>query len=479
MQRLAFIFVFVCAACASSGASDVTGRPRVTSGSVEATGTSAPDEAARTKAFFEALGRFKSQVKAGVSPERLEQTAEKLVRAYPERGLAWFNLGVAKAKRGDEGGASAAFEKAVSRQPSLTEARENLLALRQGDDRPDAEVLAALRETVQADPRAARARVALAEYLVMRGSTAEAEAMAREALAMEPKNVRAYCVMALGAIERGKLRRANLVIAQGLRLNADAPCLQYAQGQRALRKKDPGAARVFLEKALKRDPSLHDARWQAARLALAAKDFRSAARLYQAAAQSDATRGAALVNLGVALKGAGQYEKARGAYEEALSAGASAEADFNLGVLYLRHLNQLDPAEKHLRRFVQNSDGDASEKAFKMLEEIEQRRAMLAEEARMAEEEAARAAQEKLEAEAAAKARAEEAARAKAAGEPTAPEAGAAPPAPEPPKVEAPKPKPKPRPKARTRRAPRPAKKRPPARTPPSDEPAPPPEDFE
>jgi membrane protein involved in colicin uptake len=188
--------------------------------------------------------------------------------------------------------------------------------------------------------------------------------------------------------------------------------------------------------------------------------------------------------LGIALKGQGLFNDAKNAYEAALKAESTyLPAEYNLGILKLRHLDDPEGAEDHLRKVVaEGSSG--TKRARKLLEEAEMLIKAKAEEARMMaemqrmEEEAARQAEEeaKRQAEEEAKRQAEEEATEKAAaegaasgdaqpaadGQPAAdaPPAEAAPPPPEaepePPKKKPqkkrrrrkPKPKPKPKPKA-------------------------------
>lgn len=350
-----------------------------------------------------------------------EQVADRmkaLVERHPRYAPAWYNLGVAYQALDRPEEAADAYRRALVVDEGLLEARNNLagLAIARGDAD---EAVTHLQAVVASDPGRAAARVALATYQLDRDALDDAERLAKEALARAPKRIGGYCVLAQVYVKREDYGRARLVVAQGLKLDENAACLHLALGRVLLAEEKTALALVALERAVKNDPSLSEARFLIAETSMAFKDFNKAIVHYRAVAAQARTPGPALVNLGVAYKGSGRFVEAEKAYLAAVEhADAAAAAHFNLGVLYLRHLNRLAPAETHLKRFVDLA-GEARSDAAPFLDEIEQMKRFKAREAALAEE-AARQAEidEKVAAEEAAKA------------EETEEEAGSTPPVP-------------------------------------------------
>ncbi|MEM7678909.1 MAG: tetratricopeptide repeat protein, partial [Myxococcota bacterium] len=93
---------------------------------------------------------------------------------------------------------------------------------------------------------------------------------------------------------------------------------------------------------------------------------------YEAIAEQSPGSGPAWLNLGVAYKGAGRFEEAQKAYQRAAAIEQTAPAaQFNLGVLYLRHLDRLEEAQTALRQYMSLTGVDDRE-AMVLLEEAEQ-----------------------------------------------------------------------------------------------------------
>ncbi len=385
---------------------------------------------------------------------------QSVADAHPRYGLAWYNLGVAYEHLARPDDAARAYRRAVSAMPSLREAQENLaaLALKRG---ARGEAVEILQDLTARDSGAVHARVALAKHRLLGGHIDEAEQLAKEALAYDPRNIAAYCVLSRASIRRKAYRRARLLIAQGLKIQKKSACLHVVMGVMARKKKEQGVALKAFEQAIKINGSLVEPYLQIAKISMGYKNFARAIESYKKLTAMDPKSLPGFVNLGVAYKGSGQFEKAEGAYQTALKLAEderSAGVHFNLGVLYLRHLSRMDDAQKHLKRYLQLADGPNTEAAFKMLEEIDQLKAMAEEEKRL-EEEAAR------EAEIERKLKESEKARAAEAGEPApAEDAESSAVEPEPPD-EPPPPAKKPAPKKARRKRSR--SKRPPSPAPP------------
>jgi Tfp pilus assembly protein PilF len=261
------------------------------------------------------------------------------------------------------------------------------IAAKRGDHEA---AISLMRGLVQRDASASGARVAIAQQSLAKGDVKNAEKLAKQALARDPKNNGAYCVLAHAAVARKDFRRARLVAAQGFKLDADAPCLHHALGLVALAENETAVALVSFERAAAKDPKLLDARFRIAQISMGYKDFKKAITNYAAVTEVDPKNPAAYVNLGVALKGSGNYAEAEKVYLKAIEvagSSGSAEAHFNLGVLYMKNLGRREDAKAQLKRYLQLADAGSDDPAFAMLEEIDKLKAM-EEEVKRQEEEA-------------------------------------------------------------------------------------------
>ena len=312
--------------------------------------------------------------------KQVVDSMRRFTRVYPNYGPGWFNLGVARERIGELDGAEDAYRRAIHADADLREAHENLAALvyRRGNFRQAIEILQAL---IQRDPGAAAARVSLAQSLLAGGAVDRAMALAREALSRDPKNVEAYCLLASVAAETKDGLRARLLISQARKLD-DGPrsaCLHLVLGSLLLADGETAEALMELERAVAKDPNYIEPRFLIAEISMGYKDFARAAGHYKAIAEHDPSNLAAFVNLGVAFKGSGAFPKAEAAYLAAIELGADrppAAAHHNLGVLYLRNLERLADARKHLRAYLELAEVRPTDPVYTWLQEIDQREQM-------------------------------------------------------------------------------------------------------
>ncbi len=371
-----------------------------------------PPEVRAEEAFEAEVKVIESEMKDG-QPSDWEDVADRMrevAEHHPSYGLAWYNLGVAEERQGRRAQAEEAYRRAMA-NGGPREAQVNLaaMALAAGDER---QAFSMLRDQVDRDPGAAQARLSLAEVSAARGEFEEATRLAREALGRLPKEIRAYCVLAEASLADKDFTRTRLIASQGFKLDENAACLHFALANMHMAEKETAKALASYERAAQLDPQLVEARFRIAEVSMSYKDFARAAANFRAITEAQPTNAGAYVNLGVAAKGGNNLELAEQSYLKAIEvAGAEPvpAAHFNLGVLYLKHLNRLDDAQTHLKRYLQVGNAGSDDKAFGLLEEIAQRRAMEIEMKRM-EEEAARQAEidAKVAAEEAKKAKAEE-----------------------------------------------------------------------
>ena len=97
---------------------------------------------------------------------------ELATRIHPAHARAWNNLGVARARMGDDAGARRAYEKALALEPGIQSAHLNLvvLFLRSGELRRAARHLDAARRLDPRNPQIERLSDSLAQSVAARGT---------------------------------------------------------------------------------------------------------------------------------------------------------------------------------------------------------------------------------------------------------------------------------------------------------------------
>jgi len=337
------------------------------------------------QAFAAAAKLIQGQEKANsVDWAKAEARFVELTQAHPNLAVAWFNLGVIRERLGRNQTAAAAYRKAITADPTLSSARENLAAvvLRQGDKR---QAITILREVVALDPTASNARLALGRSLLAAGRVDEAIELSQAALAADPKNLGGYCIQALAAVQSEEYQRVRLLKNQALKIDkgSRSACIHHALGLVLLAEGETANALLEFNAAVKKDPKSNFEAWfRIAEISMEFKNFKRAVESYQTVCELDPRNTEAFLNLGVALKGMGRFREAESAYLKAIQlAGKSpvAQAYFNLGVLYLRNLDDMKRAEKNLKKYIKLVRPRQNAPVFNWLLEIEQRASMSSE----------------------------------------------------------------------------------------------------
>lgn len=457
----------LCSACASSGP-----KPQPVA---EGISTAPPSRPASVE-FQEAMQELGLLSSAPVDWKRVEARMSELTIRHPAYGPAWHNLGAAREELEDNVGAAKAYQRAIGGERPPVQAYESLARL-QYEQGNTSGAVRTLEGAVTKHPEAYRARVWLGWLMLASDDGARARALGQDALTYNPKFIDAYCLLGAQALRARNQLRAALLVNQGQKLAPDSACLFELQGRLSLAKNDLGEALGYFEKSVEANPDRIGAHFAVGRIALRFRNYQRAERAFSAVSEKEPKNGPALANLAVSQKGLGKYDSAESSYRAAEAAFGTAPPNlyYNLGILYLRHLDDLDKAETALKTYLRLST-DPADQVFGWLKEIDMRRQM-AEEQAEAERLAAKEAElqrlrdlEQAREQAALEARiAAEKERARAMGEPEDPVLAPTP------KVEVPAPpKPKP-PAAPPKRAPKTRRKPPPK----PEEPVEPPSGFE
>lgn len=339
--------------------------------------------AQRAEHAFLALSKRieREQKTASTDWAKAEASYLALTTKYPKLGVAWFNLGVIQERLGKDALASSAYRKVMSLDPTLSVARENLaaLVLRQGDKR---QAITILREVVALDPGASVARLALGRSLLAAGRVDEAIALSQAALAADPKNLGGYCIQALAAVQSKEFQRVRLLKNQALKIDQgpSSACIHHAMGLVLRAEGETASALLAFNNAVLKDPKSNLEAWfHIAEISMEFKNFKRAVESYQTVCSLAPRNLEAFLNLGVALKGLGRFKEAESAYMQAIElAGKNplAVAHFNLGVLYLRNLDDMKRAKQNFNTYIRLARPPQNAPVFNWLLEIDQRSSM-------------------------------------------------------------------------------------------------------
>jgi len=348
-----------------------------------------------------------------------EDALNKALEKDDALALAHYNLGVLMEKKGETGEAEFHYQKAWQSDPSLDLAVENLGVLMEtGKQLPEARAM--YEEAIEKNPEAVGPRLRLARILHDEGDPKRASKLAREALQHDAKSAEAYRLLAVIYAQSKRNQLARLIAGRGQKLVKDDPTLLYALAIVAKNEKDVAGARALLKTVLEKDPSYTKARVDLTHMALKVRDWKTAQRQLDFLVEAQPTP--AVYNaLGVSKKGQGDFEGAKAAYVKALELDEKfGPARFNLGILYLNHMNNPDEAERAFSLYL--DDGGEKQRdarqllgnAKTLIEARIQEQKMLEEMKRQEEEAARLAAEEEARAKAEAEAKAKEDAEAKA-----------------------------------------------------------------
>ncbi len=246
---------------------------------------------------------------------------EDAVTKAPNSAIPRINLGVAYARRGDAERAIAAYREAIALSPNSKKAYYNLGTLHYGRGEY-APARQALEAAVALDSQHMAALVTLGLTYDALGESGRADAVFARAvqdLEKHPEHVSDRLAVADALAKSPRWRAAE---AHYRRLLAGPPAphallaanAYLGLGFLAERAGDPGAALVSYQEAIRLDPGLMDARFNAANLLLRAGRVAEATVAYERILKDDSRFFLARFNLGRLYEQAGRSEDARAQY---------------------------------------------------------------------------------------------------------------------------------------------------------------------
>jgi protein O-mannosyl-transferase len=231
---------------------------------------------------------------------------------YPDDVTVLFNMGLNKARAGDDKAAIAYYVRALRANPQNSDAHNLLGAalLRQG--RFD-EAMRKVAEAVRLEPRYAAAQNDLGSLLARQGRLPQAIGRFREAIQLKPDFALARRNLARALLDQGRVKSAIIELQEGARLSPIDPMLRN----------DLGLAHA-----------------QAGELQPAIEQFAEASRL-------DPSLVSARINLGLALEQNGNLDQALAQYTEAVRLEPAKAANHVLLASALARAGRTSEAAEH------------------------------------------------------------------------------------------------------------------------------------
>ncbi len=273
---------------------------------------------------------------------------------------AWHDLGVVRARLGDDRAAVFAFGKVLDANPGYAPSRlaraEAVRRLRRWR-----EAQADYDAILTKDPDDLTTRLRMASLLRENGDTDGSLKQVREALRKNPQGKElAATNIELGMVylAAGRDELADLVLTKAAQTDPQNPRVWNALAILSLKRGRDQEAFARLDRATSIDPSFRDARFNKAAVLLDAGDYAGAKTELDVAAKGDDDLDA-LVALGVALRGLGDIDRARGVWERVLrQSPMQPDALYNLGVLHMEFQRDEGKARDYLSKFLDAASDD-------------------------------------------------------------------------------------------------------------------------
>src|SRR5262249_30757972 len=263
---------------------------------------------------------------------------------------AWHDLGVVRARLGDDRAAVVAFGKALDGNPGYVPSRlaraEAVRRLRRWR-----EALADYDAILTKDPDDLTTRLRMSSLLRENGDTDGSLKQVREVLRKNPQGkelAAANIELGMVYLAAGRDELAELVLNKAAQTDPQNPRVWNALAILSLKRGRDQEAFARLDRATSLDPSFRDARFNKAAVLL---DAGAKVELDVAARGDDDLD--ALVALGVALRGLGDIDRARGVWERVLrQSPMQPDALYDLGVLHMEFQRDEGKARDYLSKFI-------------------------------------------------------------------------------------------------------------------------------
>jgi Tfp pilus assembly protein PilF len=297
------------------------------------------------------------------APETAKARFEEAVRLDDRLWEAWHDLGVLRARAGDDDGAIAAFDKVVALNPAHTPSR---LARAEAHRRAGhvaaarADYQAILADALPDDPLRQDAAARQGSLLREAGDADAAVDVLRETLRRNGPSARVYTELGLVYLGQGNLELADLVLRKALDLDAKDPSTHNALALLAQRQGRSQEAFDRFDRATALDPGYLDARFNKASVLLDAGDYQRAAQELSQVVARRPDDWDAQVALGLAQRGQKDFDGAKKTWRLVVERAPRrsrprGDALWNLVILESDFLDDNAGARLDLERFLQDA----------------------------------------------------------------------------------------------------------------------------
>ena len=292
---------------------------------------------------------------------RIADHLEEAVDEDPSYSDAWFNLGVAYEALGQPSDAERAYRQSNDVAPEKLDGLVNLgtMLAREGDVPGAERVFLSVVESEQFHPEA---NINLAQIHRIRAQdgqgldVAEADQAinrVRMALAGDSRNAHAYETLSSVYFDLGRYDLAKLVCINAIAMGVDSAALHNRLGLIALAQDDVTAAYAQFRSAVDMDPLFTEAAMNLGAITLNYRNYEGALAAFQAVLAVSPDDIDALISRSVALRGLEQYAEAEAGYMQVLGMDdGNLSALYNLGVLYMEHLQDYEVAVSWFEQYV-------------------------------------------------------------------------------------------------------------------------------
>lgn len=288
---------------------------------------------------------------------------EEAVRADDKLWEAWHDLGVLRARAGDDEGAVAAFDKAVTIYPAHTPSRMARAEAnrRAGNNKAArADYQAILEGAVADDPLRRDAAVRQASLLRDAGEHEAAVEVLRGALRVAGPSARIYTELSLVYLAQGHEDLAELVLRRARDIDDREPAVYNAAALLAQRQGRSQDAFDAFDRATAIDPGYLDARFNKASVLLDAGDYVRAQQELDTVIERRPDDWDALVARGIAQRGQKNFDAAKASWRQVVDRAprrsrARGDALWNLVILQADFQDDPKGARADLERFLQDA----------------------------------------------------------------------------------------------------------------------------
>lgn len=214
------------------------------------------------------------------------------------------------------------------------------------------------------------------------GAYDEAISQLQRALAVDSESMFAYNMLATiflqtAESDRSKLKLAELVTDNALKINPDYPQIYLTRGLIKLRAQNVSGALAEFRKAVGLDPGLVDAQMNIAAISLSVRAYQQAEGAFQQVLKKEPNNLDANIGMGVAVRGQKRYDEAETWYKKAGSLDPkNCAISYNMGILYQDYKggeDNMKKAQDFFNKFSQctGRDTDAVKDAKRRVKDID------------------------------------------------------------------------------------------------------------